>query len=212
MTFKTTGTFTIAATYGGDPNFTGSAYSASQAVTAKPTFTSARATTAKVGKTFSFKITTAGYPLATVSLTGKLPKGVRFVAGAGGTATITGTPATGTGGVYKLALKATSSAGSATQSFLLTVDQAPAITSAKSASATVGKAFTFKITTTGYPLATLHISGTLPRGLKFASKPNGTAVISGTPAPATRGMYKLTFKAVNAIGLVTQRFVLTVVP
>jgi hypothetical protein len=43
---------------------------------------------------------------------------------------LTGTPDAGTGGVYNLVLEADNSVGTDTQGFTLTVNEAPAITSA----------------------------------------------------------------------------------
>jgi large repetitive protein len=208
VTFATTGSYTISASYGGDPNFGGSSASLSQSVTAKPALTSAPAGTAKVGKPFSFKVTTSGYPIAALTLSGKLPLGLSFTAAANGTATISGTPRTGTGDSYKLTLKATNPAGSVSEGFVLTIDQAPVITSAKSARATVGKGFTFKITTSGYPAARVALTGKLPEGLKFTANGNGTATISGIPR--TGGNYKVTLKATNSAGSASQSFVLDV--
>ena len=56
-----------------------------------------------------------------------------FVDNGDGTATLAGTPAAGTGGTYPLTITAANGVlPDATQSFTLTVDQAPAITSAAS--------------------------------------------------------------------------------
>src|SRR5205823_9728488 len=53
----------------------------------------------------------------------------------------------------------------ATQTFMLTVDQAPAITSLSSTTFTVGSAGTFTITSTGFPTASLVEAGALPGGV-----------------------------------------------
>lgn len=58
-----------------------------------PTITSPAAATATAGAPFSFTVTTTGVPTPTVSkLGGRLPKGLVFKKGVGGTATISGTP------------------------------------------------------------------------------------------------------------------------
>jgi hypothetical protein len=129
-----------------------------------------------------------------------LPSGVVFQAGAPGSATISGTPAAGSGGIYAVTVKATNSAGSSSQSFTLTVDQSPAITSAASAKATVGTKLTFTVTTSGYPAAALSESGSLPPGLKFKPTSSGTASITGTPAAGSAGTYDITVTASNGIG------------
>jgi hypothetical protein len=102
---------------------------------------------------------------------------------------------------------AASSNGKATQAFTLTVDQAPAITSASAAPATHGQAFTFTFTSTGYPLASITHSGSVA-GLTFSNKGNGTATLSGTPTKA--GTYTLTVTAKNSVGSASQSFTLTV--
>ena len=65
-----------------------------------PSFSSGTSKTFTVGQADSFSITTtAGVPATTtVTETGKLPTGISFVAGAQGKATLSGTPAAGTGG------------------------------------------------------------------------------------------------------------------
>lgn len=58
-----------------------------------PTITSSATATATAGTPFSFTVTTTGVPTPTVSkLGGRLPKGLVFSKGVGGTATISGTP------------------------------------------------------------------------------------------------------------------------
>ena len=55
-----------------------------------------------------------------------LPSGVTFSDNGDGTATLAGTPAAGTGGSYPITITATNGVSpDATQSFTLTVDEAP---------------------------------------------------------------------------------------
>jgi hypothetical protein len=69
-----------------------------------------------------FTVTTTGYPKATITEAGPVPKGLRFIANTNGTATISGTPSAGTAGSYALTISATNGVGSpAVQAFLLTV-------------------------------------------------------------------------------------------
>ena len=211
--FATTGTHTVAATYGADSNFTGSSSSVSEVVTAVPQFTSAATTTATVGTAMSFTVTASGYPIASLSETGALPKGISFVANSNGSATISGAPAAGTGGDYQLSLQAANSAGSVSQSMLLVVDQAPAITSARTASGRVGRAMSFTVTTTGHPSATITETGKLPKGTSFVAQAGGKATISGTPVAGTAGTYRLTISAKNGVGSsAVQAFTLTISP
>jgi hypothetical protein len=61
---------------------------------------------------------------------------------------------------------------------------APAITSPAVATATVGKPFSFTVTTTGAPVPSITKTGKLPGRLRFTSNADGTATVSGTPRRA----------------------------
>lgn len=176
-----------------------------------PAITSAAHSTATVGTAFTFSIKTTGSPAPSISDGGAiLPAGLSFTNSSNGTATLAGTPAAGTGGLYTLAITASNGVGQpATQSFALTVDQAPAITSAASTTATVGTAFSFTVRASGYPSPTFSRTGTLPAGVSFASNGNGTATFSGTPTKA--GTYTETIAASNGVSpKATQSLVITV--
>jgi hypothetical protein len=178
-----------------------------------PAITSADHTTFTVGTAGTFTVTTS--PTAdTVTETGTLPSGVTFTDNGDGTATLAGTPAAGTGGVYNLSFKATNTTGSSTQSFTLTVNEKASITSADHTTFVVGSAGNFTVTTTGgYPVATtITKTGALPSGVTFTDNGDGTATIAGTPAAGTAGSYPLTITATNAAGPTQQSFTLTVVP
>ncbi len=95
---------------------------------AAPTFTSASSASATEGTAMTpFTVTTTGIPDATVSISGgSLPSGVSLTPGAGGTATISGTPASGTAGAHVVTLKAANAVNpDATQAFTLTVAPPP---------------------------------------------------------------------------------------
>ena len=64
-----------------------------------------------------------------------------------GTATLSGTPGLGTGGSYPIVITADNGTTPATQNFTLTVDEAPAITSADTATFVIGTHGTFTVTT-----------------------------------------------------------------
>jgi PKD repeat protein len=176
-------------------------------VQAGSTITSAATATATDGSAFNFTVKTSGSPTPAMSETGALPSGITFTGNGNGTATLAGTPGLDQGGVYKVTFTAANTFGSVTQSFTLSVDQAPAITSASSASATHGKTFSFTFTATGYPLPTVTHTGTV-RGLTYTRGTNGTATLSGTPTKA--GTYTLTITATNSVGTTSQTFTLTV--
>jgi hypothetical protein len=170
-----------------------------------PTITSPNATTFTVGVAGAFTVTTTGAPVPTVTESGSLPSGVTL-SSAG---VLSGTPAAGTGGTYVITIKGSNgTTPDATQSFTLTVDQAPAITSASSASFAVGSAGSFSVVASGYPAPTFVLStGVFPSGVSLSS--NG--LLSGIPAAGTAGIYPVTISASNGVAPSTsQDFTLTV--
>ncbi len=166
-----------------------------------PVITSAATATSIVGAAFSDTVTTTGDPAPALTETGALPAGLTFVDNTNGTATISGTPAAGSGGSYPITITATNASGTTTQAFTLTNAQAPTITSADVADFYTGSAGTYTVTTTGFPDATIAETGTLPAGLTFAvpSPATGSATISGTTTAAD-GSYPVTITATNSSG------------
>jgi len=181
-------------------------------INAAPAITSANSTTFTVGAAGTFTVTTTGTPTPSITELGTLPSGVTFVDNGNGSATLSGTPGPGTGGICSITINAHNGAGSdATQSFTLTVDQAPAITSASSASDYVGEAGTFTVTATGFPTPSISEAPALPSNVTFKDNGNGTATLSGTPTAAQVGTFTLTFTASNGVGTnATQNFTLTI--
>jgi len=137
-----------------------------------------------------------------------LPSGITLSAAG----VLSGTPAAGAGGTYTACIKASNSVGPGTQTFTLTVDQAPTITSANSTSFTVATAGSFTATATGTPAATFSNAAfagcapsTLPSGVTFSN----AGALSGTPGSA--GTYTICINATNVAGSATpQTFTLTV--
>ncbi len=157
---------------------------------------------ATVGSNYAFTWTATGYPFPTFALTsGSLPPGLALSS----SGALTGTPITL--GSYSGTVTASNAAGSASQSFSITVNQAPVITSAPlSMPISLGSAFNFTFAATGSPAPTYAVtSGNLPPGLSLSS----SGVISGTPT--TLGAYTGTITAANAAGSASQNFSLTVV-
>ncbi|HEY3325199.1 MAG TPA: MBG domain-containing protein, partial [Planctomycetota bacterium] len=197
----------ITAAYSGDTNFIASTSTTlTQTVNQAPAITSGSSTTFTVGSAGSFTVTATGSPAPTFSVSsGTLPAGVSLA----GSGVLSGTPASGTGGVYAVTIKASNGIGTdATQNFTLTVNQAPAITSANGTTFTTGAAGSFAATATGFPAPTFsRLAGTLPSGIAFSS----AGVLSGTPAAGTGGNYPITISAANGVGTnATQSFTLTV--
>jgi len=129
-----------------------------------------------------------------------------------GTATITMTSGTGTCTVhYNQAGDSNySAAPEVTEDVAAT--EGPAFTSADNTNFTVNAVGNFTITTTGNPTPAIsHTSGALPTGVSFLDNSDGTATLSGAPAPGTAGVYTLQLEALNGIlPNASQTFTLTV--
>lgn len=183
-----------------------------------PQITSANAATFTVGEAGTFSVTTTGTPTPNLSYWGTLPAGVSFVNNGNGTATLTGTPATGSQGSYGITFSAANGVGTnALQNFILTVQApagtAPVILSTNSATFTVGDAGSFLVSASGLPTPALSMWGTLPAGVTFTDLGNGTASLAGTPAAGTAGTYLFTVTAANGVlPNATQYFTLFVNP
>ena len=176
-------------------------------------FTSASTTTFVAGSPGTFTITAVGSPAVTSIARSpeSLPAGVAFTDGGDGTATLAGTPSTGTGGSYTFTLTASNGTVTAEQVFTLVVQEAPAFTSADAATFTVGVAESFTVTTTGFPTPALTQGGTLPPGISFVDNGNGTGTLGGTVTTGPGGVFPLTFTASNGVGTAAvQPFTLTV--
>jgi hypothetical protein len=183
------------------------------AVDQAPAITSAGTTTFREGTSGTFIVQTTGFPAASLNESGTLPRGVAFTDNGNGTATLAGTPAVGMSGNYTLAIIAHNSSGAdATQSFTLTVNTGPSITSASSSTFTVGTSGTFTVQTSGFQTPSLTIPGdSLPGGVTFTDNGDGTATLGGIPTAGSGGAYVIPISAGDATdGTVTQSFTLTV--
>ena len=76
---------------------------------------------------------------------------------------------------------------------------APAITSAATTTFLVGTPNAFTVTTTGSPVPSLSMIGSLPAGVTFVDNGDGTGTLGGTPAAGTAGTYNVTFQASNGV-------------
>ena len=131
----TGGTYTITITANNTitPNAT---QSFTLTVDQAPSITSAASTTFTAGTAGTFTVAATGYPAPTFTETGTLPSGVTLSS----TGALSGTPAAGTGGTYTITITANNTISpNATQTFTLTVDQAPAITSANKRRSRLGR-------------------------------------------------------------------------
>jgi Bacterial Ig-like domain (group 3)/Putative Ig domain len=191
------GSDTITGTYSGSSEFASSFGTTTLTVESKPAITSANKALFTEGTAGSFTPTATGYPAPTISITGgSPPSGVTFSGGV-----LSGTPTQQ--GTFTITFTASNSAGSTSQTFTLTVDAPPAITSANSTTFEQGVAGTFTVTATGTPAPTITKWGNLPPGVSFAK-----GVLSGTPTQ--EGSFQVTFTASNSFGSSSQDFTLTV--
>ncbi|HLH99304.1 MAG TPA: pentapeptide repeat-containing protein, partial [Acidimicrobiales bacterium] len=138
-----------------------------------------------------------GYPTPGLTETGALPSGVTFTDNGDGTATLAGTPATGTAGQYPLTITASNGTSpDAVENVDLTVLAALAVTTTAVPSGTVGVAYHTTLAATGGtpPYSWSVASGsTLPPGLALA--PDGT--VSGTPT--TEGTWRTTVDVASSL-------------
>ena len=140
---------------------------------APPVITSATSASGKVESSFSYQITATNDP-SNYEATG-LPAGLRVNSRTG---RISGTPTSA--GTSSVTLSAANRTGRGSATLTLAIGVvAPVITSATSASGTVGTFFSYQITATNTP--TSYAATGLPAGLTVSST---TGLISGTPTAA----------------------------
>lgn len=182
-------TFTLTAANSYQPDAT---QSFALTVAGSPAITSAASAPFTAGAAGSFTVTTGGGYPATVAITetGTLPEGLGFVDAGNGTAVLSGTPATGSGGQYSIQVTADNGVAPATtQTLVITVAETAVFTGQSTLDVTRGVDVDFGIATAhAYPaVSTVTLTGALPAGLTFAAGPNGTARITGntTDAAAT---------------------------
>jgi hypothetical protein len=207
VTYTGAGTCTLTAHVAAGTDYNaanGTPQSFSVAMGFAPTFTSPGSDTFTVGQPGSLQMTADGYPAPTFSVTGgSLPTGVTLSPGG----LLAGTPDLGSGGTYPLTITAANGvAPDATQSFSLTVLEAPTITSPSSVTVPVGQAGSFQVTADGYPVPTYTVtSGSLPTGFSLSS----AGLLSGTAS--STGADVVTVAATNGVSPgATQSFTLTV--
>jgi hypothetical protein len=180
---------------------------------AAPQITSADHVTFAVGTPGTFTVTTTGTPTPALSkASGTLPSGVLFTDNGDGTATIAGTPGTGTGGTYPIGITAVNGVSpNANQSFTLTVVAPLTITTTSLAGGTVGQAYSETLAATGgtTPYTWSVLSGKLPKGLKLST----AGSISGTPRASGSFTFTILVHDSSAPPLTaTANFTITIAP
>ena len=76
----------------------------------------------------------------------------------------------------------------------------PSFTTGAQLSFAAGRRISFAVHTSGFPIAVMSVSGTLPPGIR-ARVGHGTVVLTGTPAQSARGRnYRITISADNGVG------------
>jgi PKD repeat protein len=170
-------------------------------IAAAPVISSPATATGTAGTAFNYTITASNSPTS-FDATG-LPAGLSVNASTG---LISGTPTTA--GTYTATISATNAGGTASKTLTITINSgvsAPVISSAASATGTVGASFSYTITASNTP--TSFGATSLPSGLTVNAS---TGLISGTPT--TAGTYTSTVSATNAGGTATKQVTITINP
>ncbi|MGH8045695.1 MAG: putative Ig domain-containing protein, partial [Chthoniobacterales bacterium] len=170
-----------------------------------PVITSALTANGTVGSAFSYQIVATNSPTS-YSATG-LPSGLGINPTTG---LISGTPtAVANNPPASVTIGATNAGGSDSKTLVITINPpAPVITSALTASGTVGTAFSYQIVATNNP--TSYSASGLPSGLGINPT---TGLISGTPtAVANNPPASVTIGATNAGGSDSKTLVITINP
>jgi len=165
-----------------------------------PVVTSAATASGTVGTAFSYQITASNTPTS-FSATG-LPAGLSVNTSTG---LISGTPTTAA--TSTVTLGATNAGGTGNKTLTLTINaaapSAPVISSASTASGTVGTAFSYQITASNSP--TSFSATGLPAGVTINTS---TGLISGTPSAS--GTSTVTLGATNAGGTGNKTLTITI--
>jgi|GEM_PF-6198969 len=165
-----------------------------------PEFTSPNTLQVSVGQSFSDTIAISSTSAYEMGVQGKLPAGVTLD---GKTGILSGVVKTA--GTFAFNLIVKSNQGATSEKFILTVVNAPTITSSSTGGFVVATAGSFTFTAAGKGKITITKTGALPAGVTYN---RATATLSGTAKK--KGLYPLVVQAKSAFGTSTQNFTLIV--
>lgn len=122
---------------------------------------------------------THGYPIPALAVTGTLPGGVAFVDNGDGTATVSGIPAAGSGGIHPVTVTGDNGIGDpATQAFTLTVNQPAAVTTPPADRTVVaGTPVAFEALASGFPAPTAQWQVSTDDGATYTDIAGATSLV-----------------------------------
>ncbi|QGG96236.1 beta strand repeat-containing protein [Actinomarinicola tropica] len=180
-------------------------------VTAAPNLSGPATASMTAGSAAEVQLTATGWEQPTVSVAAPLPAGLSLADHGGGDVRISGTPAPGSGGVHAITVTAANPSGDDAHTITVTIDEAPTWGTLAPAAVTVGGApAAHTVQVGGYPVPTISATAPLPSGLTLTDNGDGTATLSGTPAPGTGGAYAVPLRATNRAGDESTHLSLTV--
>lgn len=169
---------------------------------APPEIVSSAPTTVFATDTYRYQIAALGNPLPTYEVVSG-PAGLTVNAATG---LVTWTPTKPQVGAYAVNVRATNFAGATDHEFTITVnDPAPAISSTPPITAKTSQAYTYQVTSFGFPTPTYTVA-TGPAGMTIS--PGG--MVSWTPDGAQVGAHNVVLRASNVNGVAEQSFAITV--
>jgi lysophospholipase L1-like esterase len=166
-----------------------------------PTITSPPVTMATVGQAYSYDVAATGAPAPTYALL-TAPPGMTVDVASG---VIAWTPTAA--GTFAVTVQASNSTGATSQQFTITVNdptQVLTFSSTPVTTATAGQNYSYDANANGLPAPTYALLQA-PSGMSIDA---GTGVI--TWQPATNGVYNVTVRASNGVGVGTQSFIVQV--
>ena len=179
-----------------------------------PMITSTSIDAATSGNAYSYTLTATDADSDTLTMSATtIPTWLAFDAATG---ILSGTPADGDEGDNAVVLAVSDGTDEVTQSFTITVtvpvavNNAPVITSAGVANATVDVVYSYTLTATDADNDTLTMSAAIPAELSWLSFDANTGILSGTPASGDIGAYEITLTVNDGTEDVTQTFTITV--